>query len=321
MSLTEFRERMDARAKFYRDELIPASKLSMDKDSGEIATEKDGEAKKYPMTPHGLRTFCQKLRIPCQYAVRCPPWLRSTNFNHWLKQKGEKELFVRFDSYPDNLDRIRAVLSKIYADLPNTTLARILEEKANKDYHFTMRYEDTPSLLIGQLVASNPDFVKDDDCGGIHVRNSEIGLAKVTLESLIYNRAEKSGVIMKQWASFSEKHIGDKEEFEKNFVAAVVEIMNNISGAIKNLHDLKKVGVEDVPDIVDVILTHNQVKEQQKVAVQRAMTSIEAKTLFDVVTIMIRAATDADLSLDDREELQRVGGQIVTNAKRYQRWL
>ena len=158
-------------------------------------------------------------------------------------------------------------------------------------------------------------------CGGIHFFNSEIGLNKLTLQSLVYCRAEKSGIIMRDWVGFSEKHIGNKDEFEQKFIEALENIMSNIGGAIRNLTDLKQVKVSDVPEIINVILDDNQVKEDQRVAVDRAQSSLTAQNLFEIVMIFIRAATDPDLSLEDREEIQKIGGQIVVRSKRYKKWL
>ena len=330
VTLDEFKSKMDERAKFYRDETIFASALRMSDESGNITRAKswkDPDGKDmlgmdtYPMTKHGFSTFCQKLGIPYMYLQRCPPTLRATNFNYWIERKGSKELFVRFDSYPDNQDKIRAVLSDRYADLPNTELAKLLLEKANKDYLFEMRYEDHEELLIGQMVAKSKDFGVDDFDSGIHVRNSEIGLAKLTLEAMIYSRAHQSGIILREMAGFSEKHIGEKKEFAKLFGESIDRIMANIPGVIRNMMDLKNIQVSDVPEIIQVVCDTNGVKEAGKEALDRARVTIETKNLFDVVCIFMRAATDSELTLDEREELQRVGGDVVLKAKRYQRWL
>lgn len=330
ISLEDFKTKIDERAKFYRDETIFASALRMSEENGNITRAKswkdpDGKdmlgVDTYPMTKHGFSTFCQKLGIPYMYMQRCPPALRATNFNFWIERKGSKELFVRFDSYPDNQDKIRAVLSDRYADLPNTELAKLLLEKANPDYLFKITYADREEALRGQVIAHSTSFIQDDFQSGIHIRNSEIGLSKLTLEAMIYNRVDQSGIILKEMAGFSEKHIGEKKEFAKAFGESIDKIMANIPGVIRNLNDLRNISVGDVLEIVDVICNSNLVKGPGKEALDRARVTIETKNLFDVVCIFMRAATDSELTLDEREELQRVGGDVVLKAKRYQRWL
>jgi len=330
ITLDEFKERVEARAKFYHDEMIHASQLRMSAESGNIDRvdqEKDPEGKEalkvlsYPMTTQGFSTFCQKLGIPALYAKRCPVDLRAANFNYWLGKKGGKELFVRFDKYPDDADKIRAVLSDRYADFPNTELAKMLLEKANPKYSFKISYQEQESNLIGELIALAAEFGDEDFQGGIHVRNSEVGLSKLTLEALLYSKALDSGIILREMVGFSEKHIGEKKEFSKSFGEAIDRIMSGLSVTMKNMADLKTIAVGDVPDIIRVICDTNLVKGEQRAALDRAQVVLEAKTLFDVVCIFMRAATDSELTLVEREELQRVGGDIVTKAKRYQRWL
>jgi hypothetical protein len=255
------------------------------------------------------------------YALRCPPELRATNCNFWLDKKKGKEFFVRFDSHPDGNEKIRAVLSDRYADLPNTELAALLVEKANPDYAFTISYELHEAVLVGDLVAANKDFVSDDFSGAIHVRNSEVGLSKLSFQSMLYNRVDRSGVILQDQVGFDEKHIGDKSEFAKEFAVSIDKIMSNISGAIRNLTDLKHILVKDVPDLIDVICNVNAVKDSQREALNRAQSTVPSETLFDIVCLFIRAATDSDLTLEEREGLQTVGGDIVMKAKRYQRWV
>jgi len=326
VTLDEFKTAMIERAKFYRDEMIFADFLRMNPEDGSIIRAKpEGDGKfqqiTHVMTKHGFSTLCQKLAIPTLYALRCPPELRATNFNFWLEKKKGKEFFVRFDSYPDGAEKIRAVLSDRYADLPNTELASLLIERANPDYAFTFSYELHDAVLVGDLVASNKDFVSDDFSGAIHVRNSEVGLSKLSFQSMLYSKVDRSGVILQDQVGFDEKHIGDKSEFAKEFSASIDKIMANISGAIRNLTDLKNILVKDVPDMIDVICNVNQVKDSQREALSRAQSTVPSETLFDIVCLFIRAATDSDLTLEEREGLQTVGGDIVMKAKRYQRWV
>jgi len=326
VTLEEFKDKMDERAKFYRDEMIPASAMRMSDETGNIIRAKSADGKTittetYPMTKHGFATFSAKVGVPYMYLERCPPPLRASNFNYWIERRGSKELFVRLDSYPDGKEKIRAVLSNRYADMPNTELAKALLEKANKSYDFEMRFEDREALLVGQMVAKSKDFEVQEFNSGIHVRNSEIGLAKLTLEAMVYSRAHQSGIILREMAGFSEKHIGDKKQFAKLFGESIDKIMSNIPGIIRTMYDLKNIKVLDIPEILDVICQANMVQESGKEALARAQLVIETKTLFDVVCMFMRAATDSELTLDEREELQRVGGDIVLKAKRYQKWL
>jgi hypothetical protein len=323
LSLDEFKTAMVERAKFFRDEMIFADEFRMDPNDGAILRAKKdlGVIVKYEMTKHGFATLCQKLGIPTLYALRCPPDLRATNFNFWLEKKKGKELFCRFDSHPDGQEKIRAVLSTRYADLPNTELAKMLIDKANPGYDFGVTYIMHEAILLADLVASNKDFVSEDFSGAIHVRNSEVGLAKLSFQSMLYNRVDQSGIILHDYVGFDEKHIGDKTEFAKAFGESIDKIMANIAGAIRNLNDLKTVAIHDVPDIIDVICNVNRVKDSQKAALDRAQGTFPVDNLFDVVCLFVRAATDGELTMEDREELQTVGGDIVMKAKRYQRWV
>jgi len=325
MTFEAMRQQLDDRAEHYRDEYIPAKAIRMNEENGSIVHSKEqaGEIviKEFELLPWGLSTLGIKLGIPVQYAQKCPPDLRATNFNYWLDQFPDKEFFVRFDGHPNGAtEKIRAVLSKKYADFPNTQLARLLENHTDSEYEFTVNYNDDGCRLVGDIVSNSPKFSNDDHAAGIHMVNSEVGRHTLVFETLIYSKALKSGVIVREWGGFSEKHIGNKEILADAFKSSMDSIMKNYGRAIQTLDDLKNIKIEDAEDMLAVICDTHKLKVSQKISVKQACAAESPKTLYDIVSVMTRASTDPELSVDDREVLQRVGGSIMINSKRYKRW-
>ena len=120
LTFSELRGLLDKRAAFYRDEYMPVKSLRMNSINGTIVQTKSiaGEivVKEFELLPWGMQTMCCKLGIPYSYAKKCPPQLRASNFNYWLEAHRGGEFFVRLDGYPDSAEKIRAVLSKKYAE-------------------------------------------------------------------------------------------------------------------------------------------------------------------------------------------------------------
>lgn len=325
VSLDEFATKTRERATFYRDANLHGRQMVMDETNGKIVTSlnTNGTAtdiKTYELLHWGLATLATKLSIPAQYAQRCPEELRAKNFNHWLEQNKGKEFFVRLDSYPDGEEKIRAVLSNKYADFPNETLAKLIRDNADTDYQFMVGFEEKPERLIGELVSTAQKYQSGQYSGGIRIMNSEIGLSKLVLETLLWSRTEKSGIILQEWGGFSEKHLGDKKLFGEKFKIAIDEIMENFGSAMEKLEDLKRVNVEDVPDMLEVISGTNKLKKTHLFLLKSLAAELKPTNLYGVVLLFTKASIHGDMSLEDRELLQRVGGRIVMNVSRYKRW-
>jgi len=325
MTFEEMRKQLDERAKMYRDEYIPAKAIRMNPDNGNILHTKEEagaiKVSEYELLPWGLSTLGTKLGIPGNYALKCPPELRAANFNYWLENYADKELFVRLDSAPEGTRyKIRAVLSKQYADFQNTALARRLESNIDSSYQFKANYSDDGCILIGELVSESPGFSNSEHAAGIHMVNSEVGKRKLVFQTLIYSKALKSGVIVKEWGGFSEKHIGDKTIIDEAFKKSMDNIMKNYGRAMQNLEDLKRVNIEDAEDMIAMISDSNKLTRGQVISVKRACMVENPKTLYDIVSVFTRASTEDDIMVKDRETLQCVGGTIMMNAKRYKRW-
>jgi len=325
LTFTEMREQLTERAEYYRDEFIPSKALRMNPENGNIihAKEEAGETvtSEFELMPWGLSTLGIKLGIPGKYAQKCPPELRAENFNYWLEQNQGREFFMRFDGAPDgSAEKIRAVLSKQYADFPNTQLAKLLEDHVDDDYDFIVSYEDDGCKLIGDIVSQSDQYSNDDHAAGIHMANSEVGQRTLVFETLVYSKALKSGIIVKEWGGFAEKHIGDKTILADKFRAAMDSIMKNYGKAIQVLEDLKTIDIEDAEDMLTVICNTSKLKIGQQLAVKQACAAENPKSLYDIVSVFTRASTTPDLSPEDRESLQRVGGTIMVNSRRYKRW-
>jgi len=324
LTFGEMLDKLIARAAFYHDENIVAKELRMNPENGNIthavqSPEGEVSVREFSLLPWGLRTLGPKLGIPVGYIQRCPPYLRATNVNHWFDVMSDKVFFVRFDSI-DGEPKIRAFLSEKYADFPNVRLAEMLAENMDEKYAFTVSYTDDGCRFTGEIVSGSDQFSDDEHASAIWIGNSEIGQHKLTFRTMLYNKALKSGVILKTLSGFDEKHIGDKKWLAGSFKEAVISIMLHCAKNLQSLQDLKRINLEDVNEMLDIICESNRLTETHKSAVRRAIATIQPKTLYDVVMVFTAASTDPDCTPREREALQIVGGNVMMNAKRYGRW-
>jgi hypothetical protein len=323
VTLGDFKKVTADRAKFYTDENIMGGQMKMCSKTGELLVAKD-EGKtieQYELLPHGLGTLSTKLHIPTMYALRCPPDLRATNFNHWLEEVKAREYFVRFDGYPDNKKKkIRAVLSNRYADLSNEDVAEALVQNMDSEYDMRIHHDIQPERMVCEIVSESAKYNKDGHQGAIRLMNSEIGLNSLVFEAMVYWKALKSGIIIQEKGGMSERHIGNKKVFGDAFKKTIMEIMDSFENNLKSLGELKGIEVEDVEDMVKVIEASYGFNKDQRISVQLARAEIKPTTLYDMVMVFTSASCHPSLSAAERETMQRIGGEIVTNVKRYKRW-
>jgi len=172
------------------------------------------------LTPWATGQLCARLSIPTPYFKRCPPCLRDSQVNYWLRYApaptGEEDEDAGPFAEPDEphlaagwddtwllrgrKDRLRGILSSRYAALDNAQLLDALrpllldrqERLEVKD--FALSEESLHLRLVDPQLAR--EVLKDDRLMvGFHVSNSEVGRHSVRVDALVWRLVCSNGLI------------------------------------------------------------------------------------------------------------------------------
>ncbi len=280
---------------------------------------------------------CQRLGIPAQYFVRCPPPLRDVQFNHWL-WKGTQ---VPDDPLPDEEDAasdlshrssaeglrpwllrgkgdvVRAVLSDRYAPLDNADLLATLTPFLEGRFE-VKSLALTPESLHLRLV--DPRLAREvlpDDrlMVGLHVANSEVGRRSVTVDALVYRLVCQNGLIrlVKGRSLLRQRHVSwDRSHFADALSRALLEAITAGAGLIERLSLATRMPVPDVEGLILALSRQAGLTQRVQDGVRRALLATPAsqqETVYGFVQAL--TLTAQDLPPDDRYDLEVVAGRLL----------
>jgi hypothetical protein len=161
----------------------------------------------YPLTEWAHGQLADKLGIPRRYYERMrssgKSWLLAENVNAWLGEK-ERRLIRMLDG------RIRAILSDRYRIMDNYEIVFLaLDEFKKKETVEIYRIDLTETMLYLKAIDRTlTDSVREGDiiCGGLIIRNSEVGASALRVEPFILRRVCGNGLILEQ--SLKRVHLG-----------------------------------------------------------------------------------------------------------------
>jgi len=336
--VVEFNRLMADRAKHFADKTVKAGNLMMDNQGNIVQDTGNAQDRPtYPLQKHALMLLGARLGIG-SYISKCPAEpeeivtsdakitasLRAINVNYWLKKRSHKELLMRLDAISGQPE-IRAVLSKQYSPIGNDEVSRELTTVPGAS-DLSVRFEWTPMYLYAHIISDKCKMTTPNGeviQGAIHLRNSEVGLSKIVLESMVMKEAAPTGAILREWSGFNKVHKMDRGDLFRAFRESVPQIFSNMSGALQKYADLQKIGVNDPNGLLETIGNEraNMFNEDQKEAIKTACSQEgELKTMWNIVNVLTRAAGDQTLPPMDREKLMKSGGKIVYDIRNYGVW-
>lgn len=343
VSVEEFHDLMHARGEFFTDDEIEANDLRMDRvktrptmirrsllnllDDPTIPDDqKKGLDAFFPLQEHATHLLCQRLKVPYKFFKRCWQYHGDDGFrldcyiNRWLEDRGKTKFLVRFDSISGKPE-IRAILSSRYVDLSNEDMALELRNfPESKD--FQVRFEWTPKHLFATLVSGKTKLLSNGQelSGGIRIRNSEVGMSSAVCEMMVLKETDKSGAIIPGYDGFRRTHLQTKEDFQQAFNDSINGIIERMENALDAMAQTQEIELHDAHEMVIAIGMMNNLDAAQVLVVKEYQQSATLSTLYDVIQLFAISATDAGLSVERREKLQRIAGELVFNMKRYGRW-
>lgn len=346
ITIPEFHDLLGGRASFYSDEeievddfslsrrhpdptLVRASLMNMLDDDDVPEDQKDGVTALFPMEPHAVHLFCQRLKIPYVYFTRCMEHVGlggdrlDAHANFWLDRfpKGRKWL-VRFDKY-SGTQKIRGILTSRYEVYDHVEAMRLLASYLPAKSNWTLAFSHMPTNLFVDL--RNPDMVRTicgkEIHGAIRLKNSELGCGSLGCELLTVNATDSSGVIMTGYEGFRRTHLKKKEDFEVEFEAAIKSLIGNMDKCLNEIEATQSVKILDPEEFRDRVFDAFALDIGQRKAVEDQWSLAATTTLFDAVQAIALAGTLSEISMDRKEKLQNVAGQMIYNTSRFGRWL
>lgn len=306
--LGEVVEVLRSRAGGFHDEIVDVRDVGMSPDDGALHVGREATE----LQPWALSQLGAKLGIPGNYLAKCAPDIRAQNVNHWLGKESGK-LLLRMDG-----NEVRAVLSTRYQSVSNEDLALSLAQTLPEDT--PVRFELTETHFELQIIGESGMQV-DLLHRGLHVTNSEVGAASVSLSALIYRTVCLNGLIMGRGSyTFARRHIGqvDLNNVVHGEVSRLLDASGEAAGQFQGLLGVK---MPDQWKALERVVERYELTKDQGQAMVNALNQEPGETLFHTVNAVTRAGNDEGLSLDHRRELQEVGGRLLTLAQQGTRWL
>lgn len=277
-----------------------------------------GGNERYAMREHALGQLCTKLQVPANYARRCDAGLRAQNINRWLRNE-DRDVLLRIES-----GEVRAVLSATYRAINHLDVLTWLADRLGGDV--PIRYELNDQYLDLQIVREAPvhslaDRGQEGLHRGLHLRNSEVGSARVQISTLVYRSICLNGLILSgdRW-TYSRRHVG-KADIAEQVREAFDRAMTLAGKAADSFLGTQAIQVPEPLKTIEHIASRYELTKPEHEATNRAFEVEPGDTLYSVINSLTRAGNDDELSLDSRHRLQELGGRITSLASEGRRWL
>jgi hypothetical protein len=302
--LDELREHLNTLKTRQRDVVTNTRELAMTPDNGALMV---GGSERYNLRDHAFGQVASKLQIPAHYLRRCDPELRSRNVNRWLREE-DRDLMLRIEG-----NEVRAVLSRSYRTINHTDILGWLESRLGSDT--AVRFELTEGYLDVQVVGRHetglPNADRDALHRGLHLRNSEVGLARVQVSAMVYRTICLNGLVMGngRWA-YQRRHVGRAEIADQ--VREAFDRAIDLSGqAATAFAGTRGIMVSQPEQALERVAQRYELAEPESEAVHNAYRREPGETLFHVINALTRAGNDNALPVDSRHKLQSLGGRLT----------
>lgn len=279
-------------------------------------------------TDTGFSQFCNTFGMPVQYARKClsrDPKMFTEHMRVWMNDMpNDKERLVRMYQTNEGDHRIRAVLSPKYGIMDNLPIFKEMSwipQELDADVrgfgltpdHFDLRFRmPNKKRVIGKL---RDDVTDDWVMPGLHIRNSETGMSKLTVTMFIDRLVCSNGMVVSRNTdqSFSRRHIGRME-------IDVTERVETIIGKIDTTFDeyVEQMVIAKSDKIIDMEKYLNRVIERdftqaQGNRIRQAFDQEPGNTRHHAIQAITAAARDIE-SWTDRLEMEKKADDLLIHA-------
>ncbi len=299
---------LEEKQKDYTDCVIDSNKFFMDSTTGNMVVKNGAyNYEEHEMQNQALQLLLARLKVPGSYAKRCPSDLLSENVNHWLSRYN-KQLFIRYDK-----QQIRSVLTPRYNVVGNLEMVEKLYQNT-EDKDLSVRYEISPTRFIAQFVSfeKHPGSDVGDPCYyGIHLCNSETGHSSAVIKGLIMRLACTNGLISPSVNnSWARTHRSQSELILDEMAESIRTVTSELPEILRAFYKTRDISLNNMEQTVKSISTQYKLSEAQQ---EEVLKHVEGSNLYSLVNAFTHAGSHQnDLSLIAREELQVVGGKLIS---------
>ena len=128
-----------------------------------------------------------RLKMPASYIYRCPPGLKASNVNHWIKHFSSKQVMLRFE---DNA--VRAIFSSRFStDLDDHELVPVVLDTLKASYHpdkvDILYFGQDRDFTVMEILFSDTKIKHNEEeyAPGIMIVNSEVGRSSIWVRPFI----------------------------------------------------------------------------------------------------------------------------------------
>lgn len=312
-TLGELIEHVNEVRRDHHDLVTRADQLYVDDSSGCLVARQAGY-REFKLKPLALSQIAARLGVPGQYLAKCPSELVAENINHWLAEQPDRPFLIRCDG-----DHVRAVLSARYSPVDHDLLLRWVSEAVGRDTR--VRYELTEQQLVLQIIDRQDRGTSTDRLhSGVSIRNSEVGLSAVEVSGLVYRTICLNGLILSGQENYRRRHIGDTSLRDQVRRAIQQTTLNAQQGAAR-FEGTQGIRVPDMESLFERIGSRHSLTKRQGSAIREAFTIEPGETLYAAINAITRAGNSSTLDLEDRRQLQELGGNILAASVRGASWL
>jgi len=310
------------------DLIVESSTLKAvpDKDGVKLSIPGYGE---FPLTEWAHGQLADKLGIPRRYYERMreagKTELLAENINAWLNVR-ERRLIRILDG------RIRAILSDKYRIMDNHDLVFLaLEEFRRKGTVEIYRIDLTETMLYLKAIDRTLTAkIREEDlvCGGLLIRNSEVGASALRVEPFILRKVCGNGLILQR--SLKKIHLGRQtlEIGEINWSDETRELEDRVlwlkvrdiirstfdeeifESWVRKLRESAEIKLENPIEAVDNIVKLAGLSEEQK---QRLLMHFSEPTKYGLINAVTNLAGETK-DVEKQIELEELGGEILAQS-------
>lgn len=315
-------EQMEKADAAKRDIMVPTDAFKVT-DDGSLFLE--GIQGPLGFTDTGFSQFCNLFGMPVQYARKCiqrKPKMFTDHLREWMEDApNDKERLIRMFADAEGNHRVRAVLSDKYGIMDNLPIFQELSwipKELNADVrgfgltsdHFDLRFRmPDRKKVIGKL----RDGITDDwVMPGLHIRNSETGMSKLTVIMFIDRLVCSNGMVASRNTdqSFSRRHVGRMEIDVNDRIESIVGKMDNtFNEYIEEMLRAKGDKVENMEKYLERVIEQNFTKTQGQ-RIQQAFDQEPGNSRHHVIQAITAAARDIE-SWSDRLDMERKADDLL----------
>lgn len=272
--------------------------------------------KQMQLTQHAEKQFCKIIDFQPNLIKRLSPSLAmGAMFDLIGKEAKDKDVqFRTIDS-----GTCRAIMSTRYEPFDNLELINLLipftegaivrwEALNDLSFNVSISFERTKTeVQVGDWVER-----------GIHIRNSEVGMASVTIAGYVFKLRCRNGLITRgrdgEGGFFQFRHISDTDKMNSKVTSAIETCLIESSVAVNRMKEAYKKHLDDTIGYIKELGKKEEMTEDDVNRIMNSWANDSGNTMGHVVD----AVTGTANTLEDPEkayEFQRLGAKLLEGVK------